>query len=42
VTLDGDSGSVQIAFDASCDGCPGEPLPLCIKACIPGALRSVG
>jgi Fe-S-cluster-containing dehydrogenase component len=42
VTLDPDSGSVQIAVDASCDGCVGESPSLCVKACVPGALRSIG
>jgi Fe-S-cluster-containing dehydrogenase component len=39
IDLDADSGALRLEFDASCDGCAGESVPLCVRFCAPGALH---
>jgi len=38
VMFEPDDGALQIAFQATCDGCANEPGPRCVAACVPGAL----
>ncbi len=37
VTRDNDTRRISMTIDSTCDGCAGEPAPLCVQACVFGA-----
>jgi Fe-S-cluster-containing dehydrogenase component len=39
IQYDGDSSNLRITFEASCDRCPEEEVPLCARFCGPGAIK---
>ncbi len=39
VFRDNIEGEIGLAIDSTCDLCPGEERPLCVKYCVYGALR---
>jgi Fe-S-cluster-containing dehydrogenase component len=39
VDFNGDTGTVRIQIDSSCDDCLLEASPLCFQACKPGAIQ---
>ena len=35
-------GRIQLSIDATCDLCPQESQPLCVRYCVTGALKKEG